>query len=410
MIKKLLILFSIAFIQTSKAQPAFTRKTDFIEQRHRAFSFILNNKFYTGTGWNENSIMNNQMYQFDIATNTWSQLNDFPTQPVRNGISMVINDTAYAGFAWDGTNSIGWYQYNASTDSWTLKNSICNAGQYSGTFSLNGKGYVACGSAIAGEQNELWEYDPSLDLWNQKTSFPGAARDFPFADTVNGYAYVGLGDFFFAYPFYSDMYKYDAVNDTWSAIAPIPNSSTGAVAKGGCSFHASWNGKIILMSINGIRTSNLADYNTVYVYDPANDSWTLYENTNPIGARATPLFAQNGSKAYYGAGDDFVTGIYKDFLEVDLNIIMNSVENANPYLKNITITSASNHIFVNIPKELFRKKSIEIDLYSIDGKKLETFSLTGNDCLTINNFTKGPFVYILRSDKSTLKSGKVVLY
>ena len=402
------ILVIICCYQTSIAQ-VLTQKSAFIEPRERAFSFMLGNKFYTGTGRDDNGVMNNHMYEYNVATDTWSQLNDFPTQPVRNGISMVINDTAYAGFAWDGTNNIGWYQYNVTSDTWTLKNSSGNASSFAGTFSINGKGYAACGSGLSGEHNELWEYDPALDLWTQKANFPGAARDFPFADTMGGFAFVGMGDFFFAPPFYSDMYKYDVGADTWSAIAPIPNSSTGAIAVGGCSFHASWNGKIILMGIWGISTSSLADYNTIYVYDPPSDSWTLYENSNPIGARGTALTAQNGSKAYYGAGDDFITGIKQDFWEVDLNAAMTAIENANPYLKDISVKLSSHNIYVKIPDELSIKGNIGMDLFSVDGKIVKQILLTGSDFINVNTLAAGAYVYMIKSNERTLKSGKVIV-
>lgn len=411
MIQKTILLISILLInQPCKAQQTFIQRADFVEPRQGAFSFVLNNKFYTGTGSDESGTSNNKMFMFDIALNSWSQLNDFPTQPVRNGISMVINDTAYAGFGWDGVNTTGWYQYNASTDTWTLKNSLCNVGAFAGTFSLNGKGYAACGSDSAGAKNELWEYNPALDLWTQKTSFPAAARYLPFADTVNGFAYVGLGDSFFIQPFFSDMYKYDEQNDSWSSIAPIPNSSTGAIAQGECSFHASWNGKIILMSITGIVTSNTNDYNTIYIYDPAGDTWTLYENANLIGARGIPLTAQDGSKAYYGAGFDYWGDVMKDFWEVDLNNLITSVEISNPYLKNITVTANSHNISIKIPNELLANGNFELDLHSVDGKKLESFRLTGNDCLNADNFSDGTYIYIVRSDNRTLKSGKIIVY
>ena len=237
--KKLSLLIAIICMYQTSMSQLLTQKADFIEPRLGPISFTLNSEVYSGTGFNSTFSMNNLMYKYQISTDTWLQLNNFPTI-LSNGISMVINDTAYAGFGYDGVGVSGWYQYNAGTDTWVVKNSASNAGLLSGTFVLNGKGYAACGNRVAsGDQNELWEYDPNIDTWTQKTSFPGAARNAAFADTVGGFAYVGLGEDINLSIAYADMYKYDPVLDVWTSIAPIPNSSTGVIAQGGCNFHAS---------------------------------------------------------------------------------------------------------------------------------------------------------------------------
>ncbi len=407
--KRLLLLIAMLCVTAMSFAQLFTQKSDFIEPRHRAFSFILNNKLITGTGRDANNVMNNNVWEYDIVTQQWNPLNDFPTVPVRNCISMVINDTAYAGFGRDDFNGIGWYQYDAINDSWIQKNSVCDAGQFSGTFSLNGKGYAVCGSGGVAEHNQLWEYNPATDAWLQKANFPGAARDFPFADTVGGFAYAGLGDFFFAPPFFSDMYKYDAVTDVWTAIAPIPVSSTGAIAEGGCSFSASYNGKLIIMSLDGITTSNLSDYNTIYVYDPPTDSWTLYENANPVGSRGTPLKGQNGSKAYFGSGDDFLNGIQQDFWEIDLASLLTGLSEQNPGLENIIVYAANKIIYANLPAEVFNYRNLSLELYTVDGKLIATHSLKGIRSIDVSKLATGNYVYLVKSDNRNLKSGKLYL-
>lgn len=353
--------------------------------------------------------MNNNVWEYDIATQQWNQLNDFPTIPVRNCISIVINDTAYAGLGWDGTNGIGWYQYNAGNDTWIQKNNVGNASSFSGTFSMNGKGYAVCGSGIAGEHNELWEYNPATDAWLQKANFPGAARDFPFADTVGGFAYAGMGDFFFAPPWFSDMYKYDPIADAWTVIAPIPVSSTGAIAEGGCSFSASYNGKLIIMSLDGIATSQLSDYNTIYVYDPTTDSWTLYENSNPIGSRGTPLKGQNGSKAYFGSGDDFINGVQDDFWEIDLASLLTALDEQNPGLANIKVYAANHKIYTSIPQEFFDKHILSLEIFSVDGKLKATHGLQCQQSINVSNLNTGNYVYLIKLGNRNLKSGKVFL-
>lgn len=404
--RKLLLVFALLCSVNILPAQVFTQKSDFVDTRHRAFSFALGNKFYTGTGRDASSTMNNFFYEYDIATDTWTQLNDFPTVPVRNCISMAINDTAYAGLGWDGTNNIGWYQYDVTNDTWVQKNSMCNAGQFSGTFSLNGKGYSVCGSGTA-THNQLWEYDPSLDVWNQKANFPGVARDLVFADTANGYAYAGLGDGFFAAPFYTDIYKYNATTDTWTAISPIPNTPSGGVVQGGVFFHASYNGKIILMNLGQINTTDTSDYNSIFVYDAATDTWSFYYQANVTGSRAECLYAQTGSKAYVGAGW-FLTD-FTDFWEMDLAALLTSLNEQAPGLDDIKVYVANHHIYANMPQENFDNESLKIDLYSIDGKLIFTHCLQYEHSIDVINLVAGAYVYVIKTGNRNLKSGKLML-
>lgn len=400
--KNLLVTISALHISVLSAAQVFTQKTDFVDTRQRAFSFSVGGKFYTGTGRDASGTMNNFVYEYNPTSDVWTQLNDFPTNPARNCISMVINDTAYAGLGWDGTNAIGWYQYNVGNDTWIQKNSVCNAGQFSGTFSLNGKGYSVCGSGTT-THNQLWEYDPVIDVWNQKANFPGAARDLAFADTANGFAYAGLGDGFFAAPFFTDIYKYDAIADTWTAIAPIPNTPSGGVVQGGCFFHASYNGKIILMNIGQINTTDNGDYNSIYVYDAFNDTWSFYYQANISMLRAEAIYGQSGSKAYVGAG--WFTTDYTNFWEMDLAVLLTLAQEQTPGLDKIKVYSQTENLYVVIPKAI--KEKLEIELYSMDGKLISNFSFKGSSNFNMSSVTAGNYVYLIKSGSRNIKSGKI---
>ncbi len=327
---------------------------------------------------------------------------------------MVIDGTAYAGMGWDGgvNNLFVWYKYDAAKDVWLPKKPItANIGTASGIFSLNGKGYTVCGSGqVTSEQNQVWEYDPITDNWTQKKDFPGAARDFPFAVAAGGFAFVGLGDFFLAPPFFSDMYKYNPVTDTWTTIAPIPVSETGLVAEGGCSFSAVVNGKIILMSILGLNSVDINDFLTAYVYDIATDQWTLYPKANIAGPRLTPIMCQNGNKAWFGAGQTF-TEIASDFYEVDLTKFLVGLEETNPGFSAITVTAANGILTTALPREVFQKfqkTGLFLDLYTMDGRLLDKFPLSEKGTLDISQQPIGNLTWVVRTGTQVLKSGKIM--
>ena len=411
--KSILTLFALAAALQLTAQ-VFTQKADFPQPLERSFSFALDGKIYAGTGRDETGKMNNHIWQFDPATNIWTQKGDFPTIPFRNGIAMVIDGAAYAGMGWDGgvNNLFVWYKYDAATDTWTAKKPItANVGTASGIFSLNGKGYTVCGSGqVTAEQNEVWEYDPATDVWTQKNNFPGAARDFTFAVAAGGFGFAGLGDFFLSPPFFSDMYKYDPAADSWTAIAPIPVSATGVVAEGGCSFSAVVGGKIVLMSLFGLNSADIADFLTVYVYDIATDQWTLYPNANVAGPRITPITGQSGSKAWFGAGLTF-NGVAADFYEIDMAALVVGLEEANPGFSGIKITAADGFLTTEVPAEVLQKfagTGLSLDLYSMNGRLLRAFPLSEKAGFDISGQPVGPLVWAVRAGNRTLKSGKIV--
>ena len=409
---QLLIVNAIFLLGSAASAQIFNQKADLPEPRYRAFSFAADGKLFTGCGRNDADVMNNAFWQYDPATDQWTQKADYPTAPARGGVAMVIDGVPYARSGWDGTVSFNdWNRYDPAADSWVLMNEPTgNMGAYSGVFTLNGKGYAACGSGAVAEHNELWSYDPITDAWTQKADFPGDPRDFPFADTVGGFAIVGLGDFFLAPPFYTDMYKYDPVADSWSTIAPIPISSTGAVAEGGCSFHASYNGKIIIMNMMGIQSSDPADFATVYVYDAIADAWTLYESTNPLAIRETPVLGQIGDKVYFGGGRDADGLTYGDLWEVDLAQLFTGLNETQPGLAQAHVTSTGTTINVFIPQEALSKERNVFTLFSTDGKLISTQAVQGtNTYIDAMALPNGAYMYTITSAGRTWRSGKVLI-
>lgn len=57
---------------------------------------------------------------------------------------------------------------------------------------INGKGYIATGdngSLIS----TVWEYEPTTDLWTQKTDFQGSARNNAVSFSINNRGFVATG-------------------------------------------------------------------------------------------------------------------------------------------------------------------------------------------------------------------------
>lgn len=225
----------------------WTQKADFPGvARSSAVGMAINEVGYIGSGYDG---LNNlgDFYQYNPTTNTWTQIADFPENPRRGAVAFGINGFGYFGTGFDGDNyRKDFWKYNPTTNMWSEQtgfggnkrkdastftigsNVYIGGGVSNGTlltdfwvmntdtgtftkllnlnveddynvirsnavgFSLNGKGYFACGYA-SGSVSTVWEYNPSDDTWEEKTAFEGTTRQDPIVMTNGTQAFVGMG-------------------------------------------------------------------------------------------------------------------------------------------------------------------------------------------------------------------------
>lgn len=421
--KRILVFcFAVCCLQT-RAQ-IFTPKADLPQPLERSFSFMLDDKLYTGTGRDNEGVMTNHVWQYDVATDAWTPQNDFPTPPARNGLAMVIDGTAYAGLVWDGVSSSGvngvrsWYRYAPQSDTWIPQADVpdsVDVGSFAAVFELNGIGYAVCGSGINGEMNKVAAYDPVTDSWTQKNDFPGAARDFAFGVAIGNYAYVGLGDFFFNAPFYSDCYQYDPVADSWTPIAPIPPLESGTTVSGACFSSCAYNGKVLLMNVNFQDGNSAEEYASFFVYDPPTDTWTIYEGANMYELfRATPVFGQYGPDIYLGGGQSAATAsVAADFWQINLADIVLDLTEKQPEPEQFRVTTDGRWMSVAAPEAIFRHfdaQGLSLNLYGIAGQVLARFPLTEPARFDLSGLPGGPVVWAITAGNRPIRSGKTILY
>ncbi len=127
--------------------------------RYDATAFSLNDKVYLFGGVNDVQYFND-LWEFDPSLNVWTQKSPMPSQERMYCMSFVINNEAYivGGMSGSGSNLKEVWKYNGVTDSWLqLPNFPGTNAPFGGIgFSINGKGYIACGNGT----NECWEFDP----------------------------------------------------------------------------------------------------------------------------------------------------------------------------------------------------------------------------------------------------------
>lgn len=176
--------------------------------RRGSVAFSVSNTGYVGTGLSTDTtgVTNalSDFYAYNATTNVWNATSGYPGLKVYNAFSFVINGKAYVGGgAANGAANNQFFQYNATNDIWykkaRLDSNNAAVPRYScAAFAQNNLGYIANGTGSQA-YGTCFEYTPSNDTWNQKTSFEGNGRydciGFAFDSGITGgyNAFIGLG-------------------------------------------------------------------------------------------------------------------------------------------------------------------------------------------------------------------------
>ncbi|MBK8872823.1 MAG: T9SS type A sorting domain-containing protein [Bacteroidia bacterium] len=231
-----------AFWEFDPGLNIWNQKTNFLGMmRETAVSFVIGNKGYVCTGGDyDNFIDHVDLWAYDPALNSWTQKADFGGSGRGSAAGFALLGKGYVGTGVDqsATQFKDFWEYDPVSNNWTQKADFGGLEHYLGTgFAIGTKGYICVGtdhSLWPLGNNELWEYDPILDLWSQKANFGGIGRTeiCSFVLCNNGYVGTGttrIGNFNEAR---SDFWKYDATTDTWTQVA----SFSGGVREGAVGF------------------------------------------------------------------------------------------------------------------------------------------------------------------------------
>lgn len=167
---------------------------------HPAF-IQLEDKIFVGLGNNSSNL--DDWWEYDILTDTWTQKDDLPGPERHHPFYFGIDGIAYVGFG-HGNNVNGnvnifndFYQFDPATDEWTQLNDFPGEARVAGTqFDYNGKGYVLSGDGDNHSfmpTGEFWEYEPETDEWTQLASHPGSSRWAPGNFIIDNYVYFMCG-------------------------------------------------------------------------------------------------------------------------------------------------------------------------------------------------------------------------
>lgn len=215
--------------------------------RSSAVAFTINGNAYIGLGYDGDDELGD-FYRYNVGSNTWDSIKPFGGTPRRGALAFNSSTNGYVGTGFDGDNDKkDFWKFNPADNSWEelvgfggdkrRDAATFTIGQnvYMGTGSSNGlfltdfwvfnmdseqwsplldldddeddfiqrsngvgftigdKGYFATGDDGFGASTEVWEYNPSTDLWEEKTGYEGTTRQGAIAFYNGSRAFLALG-------------------------------------------------------------------------------------------------------------------------------------------------------------------------------------------------------------------------
>ena len=205
------------------------------------------------------------------------------------------------------------FQIEISQGTWTQKadfGGIERTGAAS--FTIGSKGYIVTGEKYENEtyicNKDLWEYNPTTNIWSQKADFGGIGRYDAIGFSIGTKGYVGWG-LIIPFSYINDFWEYDQVANIWTKK---PDLGIDANREGGVAFSMGGKG---YMGTGGNHALGyeyrLKDF---WEYNPVTEVWTKKADFGGV-ARVSPVGFSNGSKGYIGTGQGSGNILLSDFWE-----------------------------------------------------------------------------------------------
>ncbi|MEO7309093.1 MAG: choice-of-anchor D domain-containing protein [Chitinophagaceae bacterium] len=191
------------------------------------------------------------------------------------------------------------WEYDPSTNIWIQKASFGGTGRHGAVgFAIGNKGYVGTGSELSGAtKRDFWEYDPLTNIWMQRADFGGSARTLATGFGIGNKGYIGTGTLTVGTPSVSkDFWEFDPSSNTWVQKADFGGASR-YLAVG---LNIVNKGYIGTGSADHYSGSRFKDF---WEYNPLNNTWTSKADFGGI-ARDNCSGFTIGNYGFLGLGID----------------------------------------------------------------------------------------------------------
>jgi N-acetylneuraminic acid mutarotase len=237
------------------------------------------------------------------TANYWVKKGDFPGSKRERAVSFAIGNYGYMTTGVDTSELVlnDLWQYDPALDVWSQKANLLGAARRDAVgFAIAGKGYVVAGidndeSFVGNILNDLWQYDPVTNTWVQKANYPGGSGlgiYFATGFTIDSKGYVCCGK---KGPnnYSNELWEYKPSIDEWTQRASFP----GGVRYQLSSFSIGYEGYVGLGATQDIFKSDF------WKYSPGTNSWTQVANL-PGNERGSATTFSVGGRGFVCLGSD----------------------------------------------------------------------------------------------------------
>lgn len=273
--------------------------------RASAVTFVIDGKGYVALGRaGTRTAALNDCWQYDPIFDSWNERANFPGTARVKAIAAVVNGNAYVGLGYDPDKRVytngnlhDLWMYNPTIDNWTLKDSFPGAGTDACvSFVFNNCIYIGAGFTESSFSNEFWKYNPELDIWTKLKDFPGEDRMGAVLCADSDRVYFGTG---YHLGNNNDWWEYFPLTDSWKKRKSMPdNGRENAVSLCiGNRFFVSTGRHFGSYQTGGKVLSDIVEF------DADKNHW--YERGNiPGGARENAVAFTINGVGYIGLGED----------------------------------------------------------------------------------------------------------
>lgn len=298
-----IFLFEIIAI-AALAQGTWTQKPTFPGlARYEAVGFSIGNKGYIGTGLG-NNIWKSDFWEYDPTNGVWTQKADYEggnSGHVSGAVGFSIGNKGYIGTGWFNSNATKYndfWEYDPATNNWTQKANLAGAvRRLAFGFSIGTKGYIGGGNGNNGNPNDMWEYNQNTNIWTLVASNIGATGYFGGAAfSIGNMAYIGESNS-------TTFWAWNQTTQAWTQKATYPGNTTSggmfAFAIGSCGF----------MGTGGNGNQDF------WMYDTTQNIWSMVADfAGGPRESAVGFSILSTGKGYAGTGLNGST-IFQDFWE-----------------------------------------------------------------------------------------------
>lgn len=215
----------------------WTAKHTVASGRSRCFAtaFTWNGKGYLIGGDSAFGKSMDEVWRYDPALDSWTQLGAFPGGARVGMFVWVIGDRVFAG---GGTSTFGgsgfgtvyddMYEYLPASDTWVQLSTVLPVPlAFASAVASGSKGYLFFG--IDNNQNykkEVHVFDTLTRAWTSGSDCPCTPRNAGIAALLSGKVYAGLGQSSLTTNF-TDCYAYDLAANSWTRLADHPSDKSG---------------------------------------------------------------------------------------------------------------------------------------------------------------------------------------